>query len=1269
MKPRTVCKKSLAVILAGLMMMGNIGSAGAENTNSSGTSEQLAAALQKNPVRVSLFKYKVKPDSTAQPSALREESTEKKEESTQKLEDGSQEKKDESTEMKEDSSEKIEPARNNVEQETTRKEESTEKKAEQSGDTQNNTQNETAEETPETPSTEVPGDINAYNSSNAGGKIPLQFIGADSTGSTKDKINQNHQDELQQGIFADELKNNTLAMSDGVYSFDLFNTVGYRPGDSSFQLDKNDYVTAYYNVDVSNLYEKNDNGVYEFDSSKKDMVLNKTTGKFEEPSQSAGTSIFSPFVNESTGKREFHFGVLTDFDFVIPKEQVRDENAENEIFEFGADDDIAVYIDSKKVVDLGGIHNTIKGKINLRTGKVIYFSENGSDITINDINDPSKKVVGNDIEYDLGTTYNDGLPHNMKIFYLERGASKSALKLKFKPVEEDSDSITAEKTADLVSADDRTYKINLGVAAKGIQHTTTTSSNIVLVLDTSNSMLYRNVKALSGTSSSEVYKKLDTLDKHRTYSSMKLEDHESDDDWWGYSLYYNLSTKDQEVFKSLFSDSSYVGGIFYGAPSDKTTLVRYDENDRKWYRYYFTGYKVAGIFYCKLNKKEVTERDCPSELYTTGMETMKDATKRLVDEIGDDSNLGIVLFDSGADVKQQVVNVGQNRTAIKSVIDKIKRVGAGGTYPSKGFTKANGLFDQTLMNNGKDNHVIFFSDGAAQDESDTIRAANIIKSRGITIWGINAVSDTYGIVQQVATKGKIVNVNGIENLAEAFSSIITSIEKQKGQIVDYIDDRFELVDNNNKPYKAGDVITFGDNIKGVVIADALGQVNGIKWENQELEPLDENNKTKWNVSFRVKAKDSYMGGYCIPTNGSSSCVMVGGTIKNFPIPTVDVPLLAGEFKTKEETYLLGTKVKNIWKKIRDVADQGTGKNSDFGVSNDVISVLMAGINDSQHEVEYTQFYNYGAAGDLDGEITYKLVVVGSDTCEDHRMKKEGKAAEKYTLSAEYHPYNREKREGIVRNLYGDNLGDYYTLGKDNQKITASGSYIMNVVPGSIEISKVISKEDYEKSKKFGDAIFTFKILFTPYSDELKDGKEVTIDDKAVELYQTVRFTDKDNYSLKADGDNYIITTKLKDLPKGSYKISELSTMGYKNIDVKATGGCATVDGKEVKVEFKDGNKELQNGKKSLSGNYEDLCEEYKASAKYTNSFNHTDRPTDTDVVKNSFIIRQQEVMPGNELPQSKLVDNDNIVSYLEYLIDIIEKANTKPKEEENPSQR
>lgn len=146
---------------------------------------------------------------------------------------------------------------------------------------------------------------------------------------------------------------------------------------------------------------------------------------------------------------DHYFGMSIDAQFMIP-ENGCDDNGNPLIFEFTGDDDFWLFVDDVLVLDLGGIHNALNGKIDFSTGEVLTYKGH------NDGGYNRVKLVdcfraagvfpdGTPWDESLVASYfkNDGSfesdegifkdysSHSMKIYYMERGAGASNLKLRF----------------------------------------------------------------------------------------------------------------------------------------------------------------------------------------------------------------------------------------------------------------------------------------------------------------------------------------------------------------------------------------------------------------------------------------------------------------------------------------------------------------------------------------------------------------------------------------------------------------------------------------------------------------------------------------------------------------------------------------------------------------------------------------------------------------------------------------------------------------------
>ena len=148
------------------------------------------------------------------------------------------------------------------------------------------------------------------------------------------------------------------------------------------------------------------------------------------------------------------FGMNISFAFMQPK----DGNVKGSpmIFDFRGDDDVWVFIDGVKVLDIGGIHDKKEGSINFNTGKVkvegknltslselykdAYIEKNGS----HGVGDYLDSIFKKNSQGQY-TTYKNFSGHDFRFFYLERGGGASNCKIRFNIPAKDKKDITISK--------------------------------------------------------------------------------------------------------------------------------------------------------------------------------------------------------------------------------------------------------------------------------------------------------------------------------------------------------------------------------------------------------------------------------------------------------------------------------------------------------------------------------------------------------------------------------------------------------------------------------------------------------------------------------------------------------------------------------------------------------------------------------------------------------------------------------------------------------
>ena len=289
--------------------------------------------------------------------------------------------------------------------------------------------------------------------------------------------------------------------------------LGYLFGDGT-----NNGVTGVYEG-LNGLFQKDDNGYYYYDSSIYHAQLNTQQWKLDvyDARLSPDTATFNygnflPFnqlpsdavrgglysVNGGRNATDLWFGMNINMTFYQPKEgKINDEDM---VFDFRGDDDVWVFIDGVKVLDIGGIHDKKEGSINFASGKVtvegkaattiaeLYgdaYRELNPGVSQSDVNQYLNNIFNKDASGNY-TSFKNFSSHEMKFFYLERGAGASNCKIEFNMAVLPKDSITIGK--EISNYDSGAYndvafefEVYQGSGDKKEDYTKVTSGNYTLV--------------------------------------------------------------------------------------------------------------------------------------------------------------------------------------------------------------------------------------------------------------------------------------------------------------------------------------------------------------------------------------------------------------------------------------------------------------------------------------------------------------------------------------------------------------------------------------------------------------------------------------------------------------------------------------------------------------------------------------------------------------------------------------------------------------------
>lgn len=678
-------------------------------------------------------------------------------------------------------------------------------------------------------------------------------------------------------------------------------------------------------------------------------------------------------------------------------------------------------------------------------------------------------------------------------------------------------SMDYSKTAKVNNWDQRTYDITIDAASKISSTTITTQKpvvDIMLVLDVSGSMgdpinTYQFITENTSSGRNQLntrktyYLKVDGVYKEMEY-------------WYG---------------------SWYVDGN--RADDDK--------------------YKECGIY------KKIADT-------TTKLAALKNSVNQFIDDTkanSPDSKIGITAFssvdkygrpygDHGKSKELMQVGVGENADTLKSFVNNLDA--EGGTDPAVGLNNA----QKALVNAHDENpkYVILFTDGeptgrgsdwdtTAQKNAET--SAKALKDARYTVYTIGFGLDErpktflaggkYGgkTYPGIASTGCAKEANDAASLNEIFKEIQSEVTNNSditgATITDVIDPRFVVVKDNgtaitNEDLKNGKTITLKNG--GVVSLDKNGN-QVVTWTDQTIPNKNKEGNKKWSKTITVKAKDDFIGGNKIITNGSGSGITLEnlGTV-HFEQPAVNVKLLDITQGNKEITVFLGDEInpENLLKqlnkeqpKINGFEKDSNGASSKYTynipessrLTTNEISELLNGTQTS-----ISKPYSYGNTKDNVGKFVY-TIEVANDKKTSHNTTTAGVHVEQYKLHVEYVPYTmneREKAPGKLSTEPGTEL-----LEKD--KKTSDNCYYVNVVAGKIQL---IKKLDSDTPAPDNAKTFKFNVKYTA------PGGTVS------ELEQIVLTVDT---NTKISGEGTVVYETTSDLPRGTYVIKESLNPEYK----------------------------------------------------------------------------------------------------------------------------
>ena len=606
-----------------------------------------------------------------------------------------------------------------------------------------------------------------------------------------------------------------------------------------------------------------------------------------------------------------------------------------------------------------------------------------------------------------------------------------------------SDSLHLDKTAELLNWNDRTYKINLSARADGTTTSTSVPADIVLVLDDSGSMGFD--EELVVASSFEELKQLDTSGDY----------YKKGTDWQG----------DKEI--------SYKKG--------------------KWY---IEGQNWQSI--------EITEENFNSQVgtvyqRTTRLAILKEAVTEFVNSLPQGSTVAIERFFGSVYGSTPYGDRVCDNTKItdessrQSIINTLNQLQAsGGTYMYKGLE----LAEEDLTEGSTNQVVIVFSDGEeshSSNESEATTIAARIKQAGAKVFTVGVGTADDDFLQKVCSSPSneyYQKCDDMKDLAGALEKISQSTTGgfTNATVTDVIDPAFIVTDAQGKPLQDG--ATVGED--GILHISPDG-TQYVEWKNQEIRyDKDNPNQPTWSKTIYIKAKEEFIGGNDITTNGPDSGISVDGIDKKFPQPEVNVKV---RFDVTNDTDTI----------FKGEPIPGT-------------TLVVPYTTDSEHNI-ITGDDMYCGHTDI-GTFTYSWDKGTDSQTGEFLGGAVIDADETYTLTVTFTPKAAEP----------NNTNNKVTTEskKEAAATTETGTYTVKVVPGELQITKTIDGEFYEGKGDIKQS-FVFKVERYDSAEAYDNGSGTPTD-----TFYEVITVDASNAEQAKDG----ITKTVTGLSKGYYVVTE-----------------------------------------------------------------------------------------------------------------------------------
>jgi Mg-chelatase subunit ChlD len=683
-------------------------------------------------------------------------------------------------------------------------------------------------------------------------------------------------------------------------------------------------------------------------------------------------------------------------------------------------------------------------------------------------------------------------------------------------------SVVADKSAKVANWDDRTYDITLNASsvAKAIENEEPV--DIVLVFDRSGSMHFRSglkyacegtvtdVGTVTGLETNQVYYYVSNDSAAVVYR------------FW----YYGGSWRyiDDSYWKYSSDPNNGNATSSPGAGNEIGNGGKLNMN----YGTTYTFYKASGE-HDRLHYLKAAANTFAEQLAT----------------ISPDSRIGLVTFAQQAQTVLDLQDVSDGYSNFVSAVNGITTESY--TYQAGGLTEAQALLNRS-GNSGRKQYVILLTDGCPTigTYTDMENAAATIKNtttanRTVMTVAVGLAENNASLAEakrylsicasaQSGTNTKYAySADDADTLPGVFQSILQSINNvaiTNATVKDYIDPRFEV--DLDSVRAAG----------GTVGTDANGTY--VIWTEQTLNP-EVNGTPGWSKTIRVQAKNDYIGGNDVTTNGAASGVTVGNTTVPFEQPTVNVKATL-EVKPYEVTIYKGDSVPTT-----------TSSGGSTTIQSQMASIEKW-LTGGYAGVSADNFgFKWYSDADCTTEVDIATVTTDADTT--------------YYLKVTYNagsPTNESNSNTTTSD------GTPHHAGNDNNIVEATNAYKVNVISGAIQITKKLQQA------AVSDQTFNFVV-----EKKNADGTYTTVKTVSINVPAgtaagvEVGLTEADLASLTG-------------LERGEYRVSESILDGYRllNASIGDATNTENLISTEKAASFKLGYKKDATDKDVISNTYQ-----------------------------------------------------------------------------------